>query len=391
MGSSGRRPNVVLAVVATAIVAVAFQPVRAWAQRLANRFVYGERATPYHVLSDFSDRLAGTFDTSDLLPKMARMLAEATGAVRGGLWLCVGNQPRPAGSWPTGDVPSPVPLTYGTIPGIEGRDLVVPVLHQGELLGALTVSKKPGDQPTPIEERLVTDLAAQAGLVLSNARLIEELRASRQRLVAAQDEERRKLERNLHDGAQQQLVALTVKQRLVEGMFDRNPDEAHRLMSELQADAVDALETLRDLARGIYPPLLADRGLAAALDAQARKSPVAVSIDSDGTGRYTQDVESAVYFCVLEALNNVAKYADASRVTVLLSERAGNLRFEVTDDGRGFDNGTASGTGLRGMADRLEAIGGGLQVTSEPGHGTSVVGEVPTHHSKSPGPDIETA
>jgi len=390
VGSSGRRPNVVLAVVATAIVAVAFQPVRAWGQRLANRFVYGERATPYHVLSDFSDRLAGTFDTSDLLPKMARMLAEATGAVRGDVWLRVGNQLRPAGSWPTGDVPSPVPLTHGTIPGIEGRDLVVPVLHQGELLGALTVSKKPGDQPTPIEERLVIDLAAQAGLVLSNARLIEELRASRQRLVAAQDEERRKLERNLHDGAQQQLVALTVKQRLVEGMFDRNPDEAHRLMSELQADAVDALETLRDLARGIYPPLLADRGLAAALDAQARKSPVAVSIDSDGTGRYTQDVESAVYFCVLEALNNVAKYADASRVTVLLSEGAGNLRFEVTDDGRGFDSGTASGTGLRGMADRLEAIGGGLQVTSEPGHGTSVVGEVPTHHSKSPGPDIET-
>jgi signal transduction histidine kinase len=322
---------------------------------------------------------------------MARMLAEATGALRGDVWLRVGNQLRSAGSWPTGDAPSPVALTHGTIPGIEGRDLVVPVLHQGELLGALTVSKRPGDQPTPIEERLVTDLAAQAGLVLSNARLIEELRASRQRLMAAQDEERRKLERNLHDGAQQQLVALTVKQRLVEGMFDRNPDEAHRLMSELQADAVDALETLRDLARGIYPPLLADRGLAAALDAQARKSPVAVSIDSDGTGRYTQDVESAVYFCVLEALNNVTKYADASRVTVLLSERAGNLRFEVTDDGRGFDSGTGSGTGLRGMADRLEAIGGGLQVTSEPGHGTSVVGEVPTHHSKSSGPDIEAA
>ncbi len=378
VGSSGRSPNVVLAVVATAIVAVAFQPVRAWAQRLANRFVYGERATPYDVLSDFSDRLAGTFDTSDLLPRMARMLAEGTGAVRGDVWLRVGNQLRAAGSWPTGDAPSPVPLTNGGIQEMEGQDLVVPVLHQGELLGALTVSKKPGEPPTPIEERLVTDLAAQAGLVLSNARLIEELRASRQRLVAAQDQERRRLERNIHDGAQQQLVALAVKARLADSVVGSNDAKAHGLLAQIQDEMRGALEDLRDLARGIFPPLLADQGLAAALQAQVRRSGVPVTVEADGLSRYPQEAEAAVYFCALEALQNVAKYSQASRVSVRLSASDAHLSFSVQDDGMGFDQAAKGyGTGLQGMSDRMAALGGELRVTSTPGTGTLVEGSVP--------------
>jgi signal transduction histidine kinase len=378
VGSSGQSPNVVLAVMATAIVAVAFQPVRAWAQRLANRLVYGERATPYQVLSDFSDRLAGTFGIRDLLPRMAQMLAEGAGAVRADIWLRVGKQLRAAGSWPAGDPPSPVPLIDGRIQQMEGPDLVVPVLHQGELLGALTVSKRPGEPPTPIEEQLITDLAAQAGLVLSNVRLIEELRASRQRLVAAQDEERRKLERNLHDGAQQQLIALTVKQRLVEALIDESPDEAHRLLSETQADAVDALETLRDLARGIYPPLLVDRGLAVALEAQAKRSPIPIAVEAVGVSRYSPETEAAVYFSVLEGLQNVAKYSGASHAMVSLRGDNGRLSFEVTDDGVGFDPGTTGyGTGLQGMADRVAAIDGTLEVRSQPGAGTTIVGIVP--------------
>jgi signal transduction histidine kinase len=378
VGSSGRSPNVVLAVVATAIVAVAFQPVRAWARRLANRFVYGERATPYDVLSDFSDRLAGTFDTTDLLPRMARMLAEGTGAVRGDVWLRVGNQLRAAGSWPTGDAPSPVPLTDGATQGMEGRDLVVPVLHQGELLGALTVSKRPGEPPTPIEERLVTDLGAQAGLVLSNARLIEELRASRQRLVAAQDEERRKLERNIHDGAQQQLVALAVKARLADSLVGSDDAKAHGLLAQIQDEMRGALEDLRDLARGIYPPLLADQGLAAALQAQVRRSAVPLTVEADGVSRYPQEAEAAVYFCALEALQNVAKYAQASRVSVRLSASDGHLSFSVQDDGIGFDQAAKGyGTGLQGMSDRIAALGGELRVTSTPGTGTVVEGSVP--------------
>ena len=167
--------------------------------------------------------------------------------------------------------------------------------------------------------------------------MIEELRASRQRLVAAQDGERRKLERNIHDGAQQQLVALGVQLRLADTMVDRDPAKARELLTRLQGDTQTAINDLRDLARGIYPPLLADQGLGAALEAQARKSAVPVDVTVDGVGRLSQDVEAAVYFSCLEALQNVAKYAEASRATISLATREGSLEFTVADDGRGFD------------------------------------------------------
>jgi signal transduction histidine kinase len=252
-------------------------------------------------------------------------------------------------------------------------------------LGALSVGKRKGETLTPIEAALLEDLAHQAGLVLKNVgltadlqRRLEELRASRQRLVAAQDQERRRLERNLHDGAQQNLVALKVKLGLVEMMTTKDPERARELISTLKADADEALETLRDLARGIYPPLLADQGLAVALQAQARKATLPVTVDSDGVGRYPQDLEAAVYFCVLEALQNVQKYAAASSVVVRLSEVNGNLRFEVEDDGRGFDRSlVVPGAGLTNMDDRLDALGGELTVTSEVGRYTRVSGSLP--------------
>jgi signal transduction histidine kinase len=217
--------------------------------------------------------------------------------------------------------------------------------------------------------------------------LIEELRASRTRLVAAQDEERRKLERNIHDGAQQQLVALAVKLRLADGVLDRDPGKAHELLDQLHAETHEALENLRDLARGIYPPLLADEGLAAALEAQARKSAVPVRITRDGIERYPQDVEAGVYFCVLEALQNVAKYASATRVEVELSAEGGRLGFEVRDDGVGFDPASAGrGTGLQSMADRLEAVGGTLEIHASPGDGTRVSGSIPLARVARPEP-----
>ena len=151
------------------------------------------------------------------------------------------------------------------------------------------------------------------------------------------------------------------------------------MIDEIASDTQDALDTLRDLARGIYPPLLADKGLGAALEAQARKSPVPLAVETDGIGRYPQEVESAVYFSCLEALQNVAKYADASSATVILRVQHGALTFEVTDDGEGFDpDATSYGTGLQGMADRLEAVGGTLRVVSERGVGTNLMGSVPT-------------
>jgi signal transduction histidine kinase len=234
------------------------------------------------------------------------------------------------------------------------------------------------DPMNPSKEKLASDLAAQAGLILRNARLLEELRASRRRIVEAQDERAKKLERDIHDGAQQQLVALSVKLRLAGSMVERDPDKLRELLAQLQTESSDALEDLRDLARGIYPPLLADQGLRTALESQARKSPVPVEVQGDGVARYPQEVESAVYFCTLEALNNVAKYAEATRVGVRLSQEDGHLSFEVTDDGRGFEPAEQSfGTGIQGMVDRMDAIGGLLKVTSVPGQGTRIEGRVP--------------
>ena len=189
------------------------------------------------------------------------------------------------------------------------------VRDRGELLGALSVEMPASDPMTPDKERLVADLASQAGLVLRNVALVEELRESRRRLVAAQDHERRKLERNIHDGAQQQLVALAVKARLARQFVARDPAKTEEMLGQIEAETQTALDDLRDLARGIYPPLLADKGLGSALDAQARKAPLPVRVDAEGVGRLPQDVEAAVYFSCLEALQNVAKYAAASEAT----------------------------------------------------------------------------
>jgi signal transduction histidine kinase len=251
------------------------------------------------------------------------------------------------------------------------------VTHQGEDLGALSIAKGPGDRLTPGEENLTRDLASQAGLVLRNVKLIEDLKASRVRLVQAQDAERRRIERNIHDGAQQQLVALGVKLGLARRLSSE-PTKLEPILNQLQEETNQALQDLRDLARGIYPPLLQDQGLVAALQAQARKSPVPVTVETDSIGRYSQEVEAAVYFCVLEALQNVAKYAAATQAVVRLAAENGVLAFGVRDDGAGFDlEATPRGSGLTNMADRLSALGGELAVRSTPGGGTSVSGRIP--------------
>jgi signal transduction histidine kinase len=237
---------------------------------------------------------------------------------------------------------------------------------------------RPDESIDPTREKLVRDVAAQAGLILRNEKLIDDLRASRQRLVAAQDEERRRLERNIHDGAQQQLVALAVKQRLAASLVGRDETRLRSLLTDLQSETNEALEDLRDLARGIYPPLLADKGLSAALESQARKSPIPVRVEADQIGRFPQETEAAVYFSTLEALQNVAKYAEASEATVRLAQVNGTLAFEVADDGIGFDPAAASrGSGLQGIADRLAALGGEVTIRSAPGAGTTVAGRLP--------------
>ena len=366
------------AIVASVALGIAFWPATRLARKLADRIVYGGRATPYEVLSDFSHRVGGSFASDDVLLRMATILGDAIGAREATVWLRVGKELRPTGfASANGATPAPVAIAGNDLPSLPA-DAAAEVRDQGELLGALSVTAPANDPITPSKERLIHDLAGQAGLVLRNVRLIEELRASRQRLVAAQDDERRRLERNIHDGAQQQLVALSVKLKLLEQLAERDPEKTSRMAAQLQTDATVALEDLRDLARGVYPPLLADQGLAAALAAQARKSTVPVEVRVDDVGRFPQDVEAAIYFACLEAIQNVAKYANASSVTISIAGANGGLSFEVVDDGIGFDAAaTTHGSGLQGIADRIDALGGRFEVRSRPGIGTTLRGSVP--------------
>jgi signal transduction histidine kinase len=375
-----------LTMVAAVVVAVTFQPVRSRFTRVANRIVYGRRATPYEVLAEFSERVGDAYADEDVLPRMARVLGEGVGADRADVWLAIDGELRDVAVWPAGAVHlDPIAIENGSLPVITGADRVYAVTQGGELLGALAVSKPASDPVSPSDEKLIADLAAQAGLVLRNVRLTEdlkarlaELKAAQKRIVQAQDHERRRLERNIHDGAQQQLVALSVKLKLADDLIERDPGKARELIEQIRGETQTTLEDLRDLARGIYPPLLADRGLAAALESQARKVGFPVEVRDGGVGRSDQEVEAAVYFSCLEALQNVGKYADASGATITLTRTDGVLGFAVADDGRGFDpTAETTGTGLRGIADRLAALDGALQIRSAPGEGTTIVGRLP--------------
>jgi signal transduction histidine kinase len=359
------------------LLGLAFRPVTRFARRIADRVVYGRRATPYEVLTEFSERVGESYATEDVLGRMAQILGQATGAGSARVWLRLGAELHPAASWPTDAEPSAVAVVANeALPTIEG-ETVVEVRDRGELLGALSVAMPPSDPMNPSKERLVRDLASQAGLVLRNVRLVEELRASQRRIVTAQDRERRRLERNIHDGSQQQLVALSVKTRLARELTGRDPGKAAEMLTQIDVEIQTALDDLRDLARGIYPPLLIDEGLGAALDAQARRSLVPTTIRADGLGRYAPEVEAAVYFSCLEALQNVAKYAEANSASVILAQSNGHLTFEVADDGRGFDPAAErTGTGLQGIADRLGALHGELTIRSQPGAGTRIRGRI---------------
>ena len=382
----------VLTVAAAVVVAVLFHPVRQRAAVLANRFVYGKRSSPYQVLAGFAQDMAGQLDADAAPSRLAALLAGATGAVRVEVFVVVGDGLVSRAVWPEGAEPAAPPAVLAG-PGVADTPRLLRVsqvaraagvYHQGDLLGAITLEKARSDPVSAAEDKLLTDLASQAGLALRNVRLtaelratIDALRASRRRLVRAQDDERQRIERNLHDGAQQQLVALSMGLAVLDAAAD-DPEQVRELTGQLRDGLRAALDDLRALARGIYPPLLADRGLAAALRAQADRAPTPVHLDADGVGRLTREAEATVYFCVLEALQNVAKYAAASLTTVELRQAGGRLTFLVTDDGAGFDlAGPVTGSGLQGMRDRLAALGGSLTVSSVPGRGTTVTGALP--------------
>lgn len=379
---AGRRLDLFLSIAVTAVLAAAFQPLRERARRLANRLVYGERATPYEVLANLTDRIGNSYAAEKLIPQMAAAVAEGTGAKTADVWLRVDGALILAGSWPEELVPRAlsVPAADGLLPDFPEADRAIPVRHQGDLLGAITITKSPGQAITPVEERLLQDVAAQAGLVLRNAQLtadlqtrLQQLEESRQRIVAAEDTERRRIERDLHDGAQQNLVALSMKLGLARELAQRDPAKAQILLQELQVDTGEALQTLRDLARGIFPPVLADKGLVPALEAHARRCATEVRIEAGEVGRYPSEIETAVYFCCLEAIQNAIKHGRGP-IHIAIEEVAGILNFEVRDEGPGFDPANhALGSGLQNMSDRMAAVGGRLDIASSP-FGTAVRG-----------------
>jgi signal transduction histidine kinase/plastocyanin len=376
---TGGHQNLPLSILATAIVALAFEPLRRRLEGLANVLVYGRRTSPYEALAEFSRGLARSLTVEEVLPKMAQAGARGVGGERSKVQVFLPGGSVRAATWPEGAPNGPY-------------DRTITVYHEGRPVGDLWVAKPPGEALSRDEDKLLADFASQAGPALRNvqltaelqARLDEisaqaaELRASRQRLVAAQDAAARRLERNLHDGAQQQLVAIAVTARLARVIAVRDPVRADELLANLQTAANQALDTIRDLARGIYPPLLADEGLVVALQAHVQKVAVNARIEGGGLHRYPSETEAAVYFCCLEALQNVTKYARASNICVRLEETAGWLCFSVDDDGRGFDpKATERGSGLQNMEDRLAALGGSLTIVSTPGGGTSVTGRMP--------------
>jgi signal transduction histidine kinase len=385
----------VLAIAATAVVAIGFARVRASSERLAQRLVYGERSTPYEVLTRLSDRMAGSYPTEDVLLHMARILVPGVGAARAHVWVRVGDELVRAAVWPEapGDPDRSVPMSSETeLPALPDANHSVVVPYRGELIGAISVTQYPGTALSPADLRLLDDFAAQAGLVLRNVRLTAELaqsveaisaqaseiRASRRRIVDAQDAERRQVERDIHDGAQQYLVALIVQLRLAGTFARRDPARACEMVGDLQRVVCEALETLSDLAQGIHPPVLTDHGLTAALRRQEGNPVVRVTVEDTGVRRYAIEIEAAVYFACLEALNNASKHAPGANVVVRLGEDDGHLAFSVRDDGSGFDPGECRpGSGLGNMADRVAALGGALDITSAPSRGTLVAGRVP--------------
>ena len=368
--------NPALTVFAIALVAALLIPVRSRMQAVANRAVYGKRARPYDVLSDFA-RTIGEAEPADvLLPRMAELLRQGTGAARTEVWVKLADRLQLAATSPQADgVSSSVASIDEVIsrPGLAAK--VEPVFHETELLGALVVVKARGDELSSVEARLLHDLASQAGLVLVRFRLVQDLRDSRTRIVAAQDVERRRIERNLHDGAQQRfvnaLLALGMAEADIPGTRSRSDlvDEASR---EIRA----GLSDLRTLARGLEPPLLADAGIVAAVTDLADRAAIPTTVAADALRRYPHGIEAAAYFVVAESLTNAGKHSSAGAILVSIREVAGWLHVEVSDDGTGGAD-PAGGTGMIGLRDRVAAVGGRMSVDSPRGGGTCVKVELP--------------
>jgi len=387
-------PTPVLALVAAAIVAIAFEPARRRVQRAADRLVYGDRPSPYEALARLSTELSRGGQHADLFTGLASTVADGVGATEVTLWVGGDDQLVAMASWPPrADQGSPLTTARRELASLNGgeRTHVRSIVHQGSPRGAVTFTKAPGDVLTASEDRLLHDLVAQAGLVIDNAGLgvelqhrlhqiseqAAELQAAAKRIVAAQYEARRRIERDLHDGAQQRLVTLALSlQAVSERATSTGDDDLAAKLADARHQLSHALAELREMARGIHPAILTQDGLEAALGFLAERAPLPVRLDVRLERRLPQDVEATAYFVVSEALTNAAKHSGASSIAVAGRLRDGRLRIEVTDNGRGgADDHWESG--LQGLADRLATLNGRLTVGSPVGGGTRMRADIP--------------
>jgi signal transduction histidine kinase len=357
-----------LAVVLTIIAAAAFQPLRRGLDRLADRLVFGERVNRYQLLTAFGASLEQTVELGELLPHLAD-------TVRRGL----------AAPWVRVTLPG-TDVVAGQPPGSGDAALRVGLERGGEVVGHIECGPKEGGYQ-PGDRELLDTLAGQAATAIANAQLttqlaeqVNELARSRSRIVAAQDTERRRIERNIHDGAQQHVVALIVKLRLARNQLGRGDRSADEVLDELQRDARDLLTDLRELAHGIHPPVLSDQGLVVAVQARADRMPLEVQVHAEPAlydRRLGTEIEGAAYFMICEALTNVVKHATARTADIDIFTTDGKVVVQVRDDGVGLTSANANGNGLTNLRDRVEALGGQVRVDSSPGAGTTVTAELP--------------
>jgi signal transduction histidine kinase len=381
------------------VVAAIAEPVRARCQRLCNRLVFGTELSPREAVRSLVERFSGAGDV-DELTELTRVVVHSTRAVSASIWLRRGDELLSLATHPVanaGGAPlhARVKLAAPTLgacrAALQPADCR-PVSYEGELLGVVAVTTPRGVPLTSTESRLLADLSRHAGLLVANARLTMELareleavtsraaqlERSREQVVQAQDLQRRRLESDIHDGAQQQLVALLVQL----GVLQRSPTAVvARLLPSVRELLAATQQTLRTLAAGGAPPALVEYGLATALQEAADLlggGGIAVHLSCDDVRWAGQEAETAVYFCCQEALQNIAKHARASSVWVHVTSEADAVTFSVVDDGIGFapDSG-GSGSGLGSLARRLTALGGRFEVVSGPGHGTAIRGHLP--------------
>jgi len=382
---AGQHLPVEAAVLLVAAAALLFQPAQRRLERLADRWVFGDRLDGYEVLTRFGAMLESSPGPADLLPRLAAAIRDGLGLQ----WARVRLDVEAAGG--------SLPMTGAA--GLEPGDapeaaLIVPLIHAGTVFGRIECGDRRDGPLLEEDRRLLANLAGQAAAAARNLHLAAELSdrldlirrqateltASRARVAQTQDAERQRIQRDLHDGVQQDLVALTANLALARERLRRGDPRADGSLAELQRDMRELIGQLRDFAHAIHPPVLADQGLLEAIEAQAARMPLEVVIEADPAlrgVRYPAQVETATWYVVSEALTNAVKHAQARRVLVALAQPDGHLAVEIRDDGCGFDQATVRGLGLASLADRVAIVDGALRIDSSPGRGTTLRAEVP--------------